>query len=89
MHELPRRDYAKLIGDAAAHLHSEINAEEEFVGFDLIGGTMGINQFQQACSRLLDSILVAARPAVKDDMRGHVRLEVSTPQETKDLGHIV
>jgi hypothetical protein len=35
-----------LIGDTAAHLNSELNTGEEFVGFDVFGSAMGINQFQ-------------------------------------------
>jgi hypothetical protein len=50
---------------------------------------MRIKQLEQACRSLLDGVLVTARPAVKDDMCGHVRLEIPAPQETKDLGQIV
>jgi hypothetical protein len=89
MHKLPRGNHSKLICDTTAHLHSEFNAEEKFVVFDIFGVTMGINQFQQACRSLLYGILVTARPTVKEDMCSHMRLEVSTPQETKDLGQIV
>jgi hypothetical protein len=50
---------------------------------------MRIKQLEQACRSLLDGVLVTVRPAVKDDMCGHVRLEIPAPQETKDLGQIV
>src|SRR5918996_4235005 len=81
MGELSGSNHAQLIRDPTAHLNSKVNAKGEFVGFDVLGGTMGVNQFQQASSGLLDGILIAPRPAFKDDMRRHVRLKVSTPQE--------
>ena len=79
----------QLLRHTTAHLHSEINAKDELIGFDVFGGTMRIKQLEQACRSLPDGILVAARPAVKDDMCGHVGLEIPAPQETKDLSQIV
>jgi hypothetical protein len=50
---------------------------------------MRTHELQQAGSGVLEGILITARPAVKDDMRSHVRLKVPAPRETKDLSEIV
>ena len=89
MRKLLGGDHVQLLRNTTAHLHREVNAEEEFVGFDVFGVTMRMKQLEQACLSLLDDVLVTAHPAVKDDMCGHVRLEIPLPQETKDLGQII
>jgi hypothetical protein len=46
MGELSGSNHAQLIRDTTAHLNSEGNTKDEFVGFDVLGGTMRIKEFQ-------------------------------------------
>jgi hypothetical protein len=46
MGELSGSNHAQLIRDMTAHLHSELNTRDEFVGFDVLGSTAGLKELQ-------------------------------------------
>jgi hypothetical protein len=79
MRKLLGGDHVQLLCNTTAHLQSQLDTEEEFVGFDVFGVTMRIDQLEQTYRSLLDGVLVTARPSVKDDLCGHVRLEIPAP----------
>ena len=89
MRKFLRGNDAELVSDTATHLHSKVEAKSQFFGFNILGGPMWIEQLQNAGSSFLNSVLITASHPLKDHAGCMVCLEVTTPEQPKNLCEII